>query len=41
MAIESTILDNIQNLEDIESHEEKLYKILEVYMNIFPVKNAY
>ncbi|MBG9443939.1 LuxR C-terminal-related transcriptional regulator [Cytobacillus firmus] len=41
MAIESTILDNIHNLEDIESHEEKLYKILEVYMNIFPVKNAY
>lgn len=41
MAIESTILDNIQSLGDIESHEEKLYKILEVYMNIFPVKNAF
>ncbi|MBT2689380.1 helix-turn-helix transcriptional regulator [Bacillus sp. ISL-47] len=41
MTIDPTFLDNIQILEEVDTHEEKLYKILEVYMNTFPVKNAY
>lgn len=28
-------------LEDISSHEEKLYKILEIYMSNYPVLNSY
>ncbi|WP_394139329.1 response regulator transcription factor [Cytobacillus oceanisediminis] len=41
MSKDSTFLDNIQILDEVDTHEEKLYKILEVYMNTFPVKNAY
>ncbi|CAM3584745.1 hypothetical protein GCM10009865_30080 [Aeromicrobium ponti] len=41
MSMDSTFLDNIQILAEVDTHEEKLYKILEVYMNTFPVKNAY
>ncbi|KON88755.1 transcriptional regulator [Sporosarcina globispora] len=41
MALEPTFLDSIQNLKDVDSHEERLYKILDVYMDTFPVKNAF
>lgn len=41
MIMDSTFLDHIQILEEVDSHEEKLYKILELYMGTFPVKNAY
>jgi DNA-binding CsgD family transcriptional regulator len=40
MAMDSTFLDNIQKLEEIGTHEEKLYYILEIYMKLFPVKNS-
>ncbi|SOC42725.1 response regulator transcription factor [Ureibacillus acetophenoni] len=36
-----TIQQAVQNLENIVSHEEKLYKILEIYLDLFPVKNSY
>ncbi|PGV52193.1 response regulator transcription factor [Bacillus sp. AFS037270] len=41
MTLNSTILDNIQDLEEAQTHEDKLYKILEIYMNLFPVKNSF
>ena len=34
-------LDQLIKLEDISSHEEKLYKILEIYMSNYPVLNSY
>jgi DNA-binding CsgD family transcriptional regulator len=34
-------MDQFAKLEEALSHEEKLYKILEVYLSLFPVKNAY
>ncbi|MGO4890593.1 response regulator transcription factor [Anaerobacillus sp. MEB173] len=37
----STIQEKIQKLEKISSHEEQLYKLLEVYLELFPVKNGY
>ncbi|KKK39197.1 transcriptional regulator [Mesobacillus campisalis] len=36
-----TIQQAIQGLEDIASHEEQLFKVLETYMALFPVKNSY
>lgn len=36
-----TFLDQLMKLEDISSHEEKLYKILEIYMSNYPVLNSY
>ena len=41
MTINYTNLDHIQDLEDAQTHEDKLYKILEIYMNLFPVKNSF
>jgi DNA-binding CsgD family transcriptional regulator len=36
-----TLLDQIVKLDDVNTHEEKLYKILELYMSIFPVQNSF
>ncbi|MGF9909734.1 response regulator transcription factor [Brevibacillus porteri] len=36
-----TIEEQVRKLEAISNHEEKLYKILELYMELFPVKDAY
>jgi DNA-binding NarL/FixJ family response regulator len=36
-----TLMEKIVQLEEAESHEEKLYKILEVYMSLYPARNAY
>lgn len=36
-----TILQSVQEIELSTSHEERLYKILEVYLRIFPVFDAY
>lgn len=41
MSTDYTIQHEIRNLENVNNHEELLYKILEVYMDVFPVKNAY
>jgi DNA-binding CsgD family transcriptional regulator len=35
------VFDNIRELEDAGSHEDKLYKILDIYMKLFPVKNSF
>jgi DNA-binding CsgD family transcriptional regulator len=40
MPPESTIREQIRNLEASSGHEEKLYKTLEIYMELFPVLNA-
>ncbi|WP_342601807.1 helix-turn-helix transcriptional regulator [Peribacillus sp. FSL E2-0159] len=37
----STIQESIQGLGSISSHEEQLFKILEIYMELFPVQNSY
>ncbi|MFP7300228.1 response regulator transcription factor [Neobacillus niacini] len=34
-------MEKIVQLEDAASHEEKLFKILEVYMSLYPVRNGY
>jgi DNA-binding NarL/FixJ family response regulator len=36
-----TLMEKIVQLEEAASHEEKLYKILEVYMSLYPARNAY
>lgn len=36
-----TFMGQLMKLEDISSHEEKLYKILEIYMSTYPVMNSY
>jgi DNA-binding NarL/FixJ family response regulator len=36
-----TLMEKIVQLEEAPSHEEKLYKILEVYMSLYPARNAY
>lgn len=36
-----TLMEKIVQLEEAACHEEKLYKILEVYMSLYPVRNAY
>lgn len=36
-----TFMDQLMRLEDISSHEEKLYKILEIFMSTYPVLNSY
>jgi DNA-binding NarL/FixJ family response regulator len=36
-----TLMEKIVQLEEASCHEEKLYKILEVYMSLYPVRNAY
>ncbi|MGE7758579.1 response regulator transcription factor [Peribacillus sp. NPDC097895] len=41
MASDYTIHENVQKLSGISSHEEQLYKILEVYLELFPVQDAY
>ncbi|MDN4524105.1 response regulator transcription factor [Fictibacillus fluitans] len=33
--------EHIQLLQETGSHEEQLYKMLELYMDLYPVKNAY
>ncbi|MEH6995408.1 helix-turn-helix transcriptional regulator [Neobacillus drentensis] len=38
MTTEYTIKENIQKLEEVPSHEEKLHNILNVYMELFPSK---
>ncbi|WP_235848383.1 response regulator transcription factor [Litchfieldia alkalitelluris] len=41
MTDQTTLLEKFMKLEETESHEEKLYKVLEVYMSAYPVLNAY
>ncbi|MDQ0970770.1 DNA-binding CsgD family transcriptional regulator [Neobacillus niacini] len=41
MASQYTLMDKVVQLEETASHEEKLYKILELYMSIYPVRNSY
>ncbi|GIN22388.1 MAG TPA: LuxR family transcriptional regulator [Bacillus bacterium] len=36
-----TIQQSIQNLESASSHEQHLFNILELYIDIFPVENGY
>ncbi|CAI8871719.1 LuxR family transcriptional regulator [Brevibacillus sp. IT-7CA2] len=36
-----TIEEHVRKLEAISSHEEKLYKILELYLELFPVHDSY
>jgi DNA-binding CsgD family transcriptional regulator len=36
-----TFMEQLIKLGDIRSHEEKLYKILEIYMSNYPVLNSY
>jgi DNA-binding CsgD family transcriptional regulator len=36
-----TIQQSIQRLESFSSHEERLFKILEIYMELFPVLDSY
>ncbi|MBT2617251.1 MULTISPECIES: helix-turn-helix transcriptional regulator [unclassified Bacillus (in: firmicutes)] len=35
-----TIQNHIQKIEKAESHEEKMYQILQIYVELFPVSNA-
>jgi DNA-binding CsgD family transcriptional regulator len=41
MTSQYTLQHRIQNLEEATCHEERLYKILDVFMDLFPVTNAY
>ncbi|TDL75754.1 helix-turn-helix transcriptional regulator [Rhodococcus qingshengii] len=41
MPSQHTLMEKIVQLEEAASHEEKLYKILEVYMSLYPARNAY
>jgi DNA-binding CsgD family transcriptional regulator len=41
LASQHTLMEKIVQLEGSASHEEKLYKILELYMSIYPVRNSY
>jgi DNA-binding CsgD family transcriptional regulator len=41
MTSQYTLQHRIQKLEEATCHEERLYKILEVYMGLYPVKNSY
>jgi len=36
-----TFQQQIQKLEEATCHEERLFKILDVYMELYPVRNAY
>ncbi|WP_066255189.1 response regulator transcription factor [Neobacillus drentensis] len=41
MTSQYTLQHRIQNLEEATCHEERLYKILDVFMDFYPVTNAY
>ncbi|MGG0718594.1 LuxR C-terminal-related transcriptional regulator [Robertmurraya massiliosenegalensis] len=41
MAYEYTISNELRELECAPTYEDKLYKILETYMKLFPVKNSF
>ncbi|TDL63994.1 helix-turn-helix transcriptional regulator [Rhodococcus qingshengii] len=41
MVSNDTIQQALQRLELIVSHEEKLYKMLEIYLELFPAKDSY
>ncbi|WP_409305509.1 response regulator transcription factor [Peribacillus sp. SCS-155] len=41
MSLDYTLLKSIREIEDAGSHEDKLYKILETYIKIFPVRNSF
>ncbi|MEH6943112.1 response regulator transcription factor [Bacillus sp. JJ722] len=41
MTSEYTIREHVRKIGIISNHEEQLYKILEVYLELFPVQNAY
>lgn len=41
MTSQYTLQQHIRKLEEASGHEERLYKILELYLKLFPVKNAY
>jgi DNA-binding CsgD family transcriptional regulator len=41
LASQYTLMEKVGQLEEAASHEEKLYKILELYMSIYPVRNSY
>ncbi|MDF2679405.1 MAG: helix-turn-helix transcriptional regulator [Brevibacillus sp.] len=37
----TTFQEQMQKLESLSSHEEQLYTILQLYLDLFPVRNAY
>ncbi|MFL6518287.1 MAG: response regulator transcription factor [Bacillus sp. (in: firmicutes)] len=41
MTSQYTLLHQIQKLEEATCHEERLFKMLEVYMDLYPVMNSY
>ncbi|WP_353615939.1 MULTISPECIES: hypothetical protein [unclassified Bacillus (in: firmicutes)] len=41
MVSDYTIQEHIRKLEVSTSHKEHMYNILAIYMNLFPVRNAY
>ncbi|PEJ59010.1 helix-turn-helix transcriptional regulator [Bacillus sp. AFS002410] len=41
MVSDYTIQEQIRKIEVSTSHEEHMYNILDLYMNLFPVENAY
>ncbi|WP_241481563.1 response regulator transcription factor [Mesobacillus campisalis] len=41
MASNHTLMEHMVQLDEAATHEEKLYKILEVYKSLFPVQNAF
>lgn len=41
MVSHTTIKEHIRNIEITSSHEEQLYKMLQEYIYLFPVSNAY
>lgn len=41
MTSQYTLQHRIQKLEEVTSHEERLFKILEVFLDFYPVKNSY
>ncbi|QRG68313.1 LuxR C-terminal-related transcriptional regulator [Brevibacillus choshinensis] len=41
MVSTTTFQEQMQKLEAVSSHEEQLYMILQIYLELFPVRNAY
>ncbi|WP_066066942.1 response regulator transcription factor [Neobacillus soli] len=41
MTSQYTLQHRIQKLEEVTSHEERLFKVLEVFLDFYPVKNSY
>lgn len=41
MSLPTTFQEQMQKLEALSSHEERMYMMLQAYMELFPVRNAY